>query len=44
MIFSHSEMRCNEVVTHFEIWAASQVSAIMNQSHQIWQSDGSAAV
>jgi hypothetical protein len=28
------------VVTHFEIWAASQISAIMDQSHRIWQSNG----
>jgi hypothetical protein len=31
------------VVTHFEIWAASQISAVMDQSHRIWQSNGSAA-
>src|ERR1700759_5308632 len=30
-------------VTHFEIWAASQNSAVMEQSHRIWQSNGSAA-
>jgi hypothetical protein len=31
------------VVTHFEIWAASQISAVMDQSHRNWQSNGSAA-
>jgi hypothetical protein len=31
------------VVTHFEIWAASQISVIMDQSHRIWQSNDSAA-
>ena len=25
----------------FEIWAASQISAIMDHSHRIWQSNGS---
>jgi hypothetical protein len=30
------------VVTHFEIWAASQISAVMDQSHRFWQSNGSA--
>ena len=31
------------VVPHFEIRAASQISAVMDQSHRIWQSNGSAA-
>jgi hypothetical protein len=31
------------VVTHFEIWTASQISAVIDQSHRIWQRNGSAA-
>jgi hypothetical protein len=31
------------VVTHFEIWAASQISEVIDQSHRIWQSNGPAA-
>jgi hypothetical protein len=30
-------------MTHFEIWAASQISEVMVQSHRIWQSNSSAA-
>jgi hypothetical protein len=31
------------VVTHFEIWAVSRISAVIDQCHRAWQSNGSAA-
>ena len=30
-------------MTHVEIWATSQISEVMDQSHRIWQSNSSAA-
>jgi hypothetical protein len=32
-----------QVVTHFETWAASQISKVIDESHRIWQSAGSGA-
>jgi len=38
-----SASRRQQVVTHFETWAVSQISEVMDESHRIWQSIGSRA-
>jgi hypothetical protein len=43
MLHQHRARSVKGVVTHFEIWGASQICAVMDQSHRIWQRNSSAA-